>query len=69
MSRYVCLSLCDYRYVTDGEIFKVMEHEKSILDTKHKKIVLLLIEMARLYDEMNHSSGWKCVGRGVDFLL
>lgn len=62
MSRYVCLSLCDYRYVTDGEIFKVMEHEKSILDTKHKKIVLLLIEM-------DHSSGWKCVGMGVDFLL
>ncbi|WP_197223350.1 hypothetical protein [Bacillus thuringiensis] len=55
--------------MTDGEIFKVMEHEKSILDTKHKKIVLLLIEMARLYDEMDHSSGWKCVGMGVDFLL
>jgi len=49
--------------VTDGEIFKVMEHEK------HKKIVLLLIELARLYDEMDHSSGWKCVGMGVDFLL
>lgn len=32
--------------------------EKSILDTKHKKIVLLLIEIARLYDEMNHSNGW-----------
>ncbi|WP_179194242.1 hypothetical protein [Bacillus thuringiensis] len=46
-----------------------MEHEKSILDTKHKKIVLLLIEMARLYDEMDHLSGWKCVGMGVDFLL
>ncbi|MEW4153347.1 hypothetical protein Q0N88_25765 [Bacillus thuringiensis] len=46
-----------------------MEHEKSILDTKHKKMVLLLIEMARLYDEMDPSSGWKCVGKGVDFLL
>lgn len=65
----MCLSLCYYCYVTDGEIFKVMEHEKSILDTKHKKMVLLLIEMARLYDEMDHSSGWKCVGKGADFLL
>ncbi|MED1304098.1 hypothetical protein P4U65_26890 [Bacillus pacificus] len=40
--------------MTDGEIFKVMEHEKSILDTKHKKMVLLLIEMARLYDEVDN---------------
>ncbi|MGR5865077.1 hypothetical protein ACT7C1_15160 [Bacillus paranthracis] len=65
----MCLSLCDYRYVTDGGIFKVMEHEKSILDTKHKKRVLLLIEMATLYDEVDNSSGWKCVGKGVDYLL
>jgi hypothetical protein len=50
----MCLSLCDYRYVTDGEILEVMEHEKSILDTQHKKIVLLLIEMARLHDEMDN---------------
>ncbi len=41
----MCLSLCDYRYVTDGEDFGVMEHQKSILDTKHKKRVLLLIEV------------------------
>ncbi|WP_176342291.1 hypothetical protein [Bacillus thuringiensis] len=69
MSRYVCLSLCDYRYVTDGEIFEVMEHEESILDTKHKKRVLLLIEMATFYDEMDTSIGWKCIGKGLDFLL
>jgi hypothetical protein len=51
----MCLSLCDYRYVTDGENFGVMEHQKSILDTKHKKKkVLMLIEMARLYDEMDN---------------
>lgn len=54
MSRYVCLSLCEYHYVTDGEIFGVMEHQKSILDTKHKKRVFLLIEMARLYDKMDN---------------
>jgi hypothetical protein len=53
----MCLSLCDYRYVPDGEIFEVMGHEESILDTKHKKRVLLLIKMARLYDEMDNSSG------------
>ncbi|WP_420973620.1 hypothetical protein [Bacillus thuringiensis] len=40
--------------MTDGEIFEVMEHQKSILDTKHKKRALLLIEMARLYDEMDN---------------
>ncbi|WP_353054938.1 hypothetical protein [Bacillus thuringiensis] len=38
----------------DGEIFEVMEHQKSILDTKHKKRVPLLIEMAKLYDEMDN---------------
>ncbi|EOQ04834.1 hypothetical protein [Bacillus cereus] len=47
----MCLSLCYYRYVTDREIFEVMEHEKAILDTKYKKRVLLLIEMAKLYDK------------------
>ncbi|MDA2638925.1 hypothetical protein PDQ79_31375 [Bacillus cereus] len=40
--------------MTDGEIFKGMEHEKSIFDTKHKKMVLLLIELARLYDEVDN---------------
>lgn len=40
--------------MTDGEIFEVMEHQKSILDTKHKKRMLLLIEMARLYDEVDN---------------
>ncbi len=50
----MCLSLCDYRYVADGENFGVMEHQKSILDTKHKKRVLLLIEMARLYNEVDN---------------
>ena len=54
MSRYVCLSLCEYHYVTDGEIFEVMEHEKSILDTKHKKRVLLMIKMATSCDEMDN---------------
>ncbi|EEM44393.1 hypothetical protein C797_11986 [Bacillus thuringiensis Sbt003] len=39
------------------------------MDTKHKKRVLLLIEMATLYDEMDNPSGWKCVGKGGDFLL
>ncbi|ENL4423381.1 MULTISPECIES: hypothetical protein [Bacillus cereus group] len=55
--------------MTDGEVFGIMDHEESILDTKHKKRMLLLIEMARLYDEMNRSSSWKCFGKGVDFLL
>jgi hypothetical protein len=31
-----------------------MEHEKSILDTKHKKMVLLLIEVAKFYGGMDN---------------
>ncbi|WP_305927769.1 hypothetical protein [Bacillus mycoides] len=46
-----------------------MEHEKPILDTKHNKMVLLLIEMAKFYGEMDNPSGWKCVENGLDLLL
>jgi hypothetical protein len=31
------------------EFFEGMEHEKPVLDTKHYKMVLLLIEMATFY--------------------
>ncbi len=61
--------LCTYNYVKHGEIFEDMEHEKPILDTKHNKMVLLLIEMAKFYGEMDNPSGWKCVENGLDLLL
>ena len=49
----MCLSLCDYRYVTDGENFGVMEHQ-NLFWIQNIKRVLMLIEMARLYDEMDN---------------
>lgn len=40
-----------------GELLEDMEYETPILDTKHNKMMLLLIEMAKFYGVMDNPSG------------
>ncbi|PND10049.1 hypothetical protein CW304_27945 [Bacillus sp. UFRGS-B20] len=56
-ARYMYISLCDL------SLCDRWRHEKSILDTKHKKMVLLLIEVAKFFMGNGYPGLNLCLGR------